>query len=158
MTKRSAGILPYRGSNKGLQVLLVHPGGPFWQRRDLGAWSIAKGEYDESELPEAASRREFREETGWEPKGTLPTLGQLRQRGGKLITAFAFEGDFDTATLRSNLFEMEWPPRSGRVQSFAEVDRGEWLDLTLARDKLVVGQRLFSTASSLRFSAQEVVS
>lgn len=99
-----------------------------WQRRDLGALSIAKGEYDESELPEAAARREFTEERDWEPKGTLLTLGQLRQRGGKLIPAFAFEGDFDTATLRSNLFEMERPPRSDRVQSFAKIDRGEWLD------------------------------
>ncbi|UDL92696.1 NUDIX domain-containing protein [Mesorhizobium sp. PAMC28654] len=143
MIKRSAGILPYRRSTNGLQVLLVHPGGPFWQSRDLGAWSIAKGEYDHSELPEAAARREFTEETGWEPKGALLNLGELRQRKGKLITAFALEGDFDTAMLHSNLFEMEWPRRSGRIQSFAEVDRGEWLDLALARDKLVVGQRPF---------------
>ncbi|SUU89604.1 putative NUDIX family NTP pyrophosphohydrolase [Aminobacter aminovorans] len=150
--KRSAGILPYRRSSKGLQVLLVHPGGPFWQSRDLGAWSIAKGEYDPSEEPEAAARREFTEETGWELKGPLLKLGELRQRGGKLITAFALEGDFDTATLRSNLFDMEWPPRSGRVQLFAEVDRGEWLDLALARDKLVVGQRPF--LDSLVTSAQ----
>ncbi|GAA2818577.1 NUDIX domain-containing protein [Aminobacter aminovorans] len=133
-------------------MLLVHPGGPFWQSRDLGAWSIAKGEYDPSEEPEAAARREFTEETGWELKGPLLKLGELRQRGGKLITAFALEGDFDTATLRSNLFDMEWPPRSGRVQLFAEVDRGEWLDLALARDKLVVGQRPF--LDSLVTSAQ----
>lgn len=143
MMKRSAGILPYRRLNKVLQVLLVHPGGPFWQSRDLGAWSIAKGEYDERELPEAAARREFTEETGWEPKGALLNLGELRQRKSKLITAFALEGDFDTATLRSNMFEMEWPRRSGRMQSFAEVDRGEWLDLDLARKKLLAGQRLF---------------
>jgi predicted NUDIX family NTP pyrophosphohydrolase len=143
MMKRSAGILPYRRSSKGLQVLLVHPGGPFWQSRDLGAWSIAKGEYDEGELPEAAARREFKEETGWEPKGALVNLGELRQRKSKLITAFALEGDFDTATLRSNTFEMEWPRRSGRVQSFPEVDRGEWLVLDLARGKLLAGQRSF---------------
>lgn len=143
MMKRSAGILPYRRSDKVLQVLLVHPGGPFWQSRDLGAWSIAKGEYDKGELPEAAARREFEEETGWEPKGALLNLGELRQRKSKLITAFALEGDFDTATLRSNMFEMEWPRRSGRVQSFPEVDRGEWLDLDLARVKLLAGQRSF---------------
>lgn len=143
MMKRSAGILPYRRSSKGLQVLLVHPGGPFWQSRDLGAWSIAKGEYDEGELPEAAARREFKEETGWEPKGVLLNLGELRQRKSKTITAFALEGDFDTATLRSNVFEIEWPRRSGCVQSFPEVDRGEWLDLNLAREKLLAGQRPF---------------
>jgi len=143
MMKRSAGILPYRRSSKGLQVLLVHPGGPFWQSRDLGAWSIAKGEYDEGELPEAAARREFKEETGWEPNGALLNLGELRQRRSKLITAFALEGDFDTVTLRSNMFEMEWPRGSGRMQSFPEVDRCEWLDLDLAREKLLAGQRTF---------------
>ncbi|CAN7585006.1 NUDIX domain-containing protein [Mesorhizobium amorphae] len=143
MMKRSAGILPYRRSNRGLQVLLVHPGGPFWQSRDLGAWSIAKGEYDERELPEAAARREFTEETGWEPNGVLVNLGDLRQRKSKVITAFALEGDFDTATLRSNMFEMEWPRRSGCMRSFPEVDRVEWLDLDLARGKLLAGQRPF---------------
>jgi len=156
MMKRSAGILPYRRSNKELQVLLVHPGGPFWQSRDLGAWSIAKGEYDEGEQPEAAARCEFKEETGWEPKGALLNLGELRQRKSKLITAFALEGDFDTATLRSNMFEMEWPRRSGRIHSFPEVDRGEWLDLDLAREKLLAGQRPFLdrlVASVLRLTA-----
>ena len=143
MAKRSAGILPYRRSNIGLQVLLVHPGGPFWQSRDLGAWSIAKGEYDDGELPEATARREFREETGWVPNATLVHLGELRQRGGKLITAFAVEGDFDAATLRSNLFDMEWPPRSGRPQTFPEIDRGGWFDLDTAREKMLVGQRPF---------------
>ncbi|WP_256753607.1 NUDIX domain-containing protein [Mesorhizobium sp. Mes31] len=144
MAKKSAGILPYRRSDSGLQVLLVHPGGPFWQSRDLGAWSIAKGEYGDDEQPEAAARREFAEETGWElTAAPLLPLRELRQRGGKLITAFAVEGDFDTATLRSNMFEMEWPPRSGRVQSFPEIDRGEWLDLAQAREKMVAGQRSF---------------
>jgi len=143
MIKRSAGILPFRRSDTGLQVLLVHPGGPFWQSRDLGAWSIAKGEYGEGEFPEAAARREFQEETGWGPNGAMLNLGELRQRKSKIITAFALEGDFDTATLRSNMFEMEWPRRSGRVQSFPEVDRGEWLDLDLARVKLLAGQRPF---------------
>ena len=156
MMKRSAGILPYRRSNKELQVLLVHPGGPFWQSRDLGAWSIAKGEYGEGELPEVAARREFQEETGWEPNGALLNLGELRQRKSKLIAAFALEGDFDTATLRSNMFEMEWPRRSGRIHSFPEVDRGEWLDLDLAREKLLAGQRPFLdrlVASVLRLTA-----
>lgn len=156
MMKRSAGILPYRRSSNGLQVLLVHPGGPFWQSRDLGAWSIAKGEYDDSELPEAAARREFQEETGWKPNGALLNLGELRQRKSKIITAFALEGDFDTATLRSNMFEMEWPRRSGRIQSFPEVDRSAWLDLDLARAKLLAGQRPFLdrlVASVLRHTA-----
>lgn len=156
MMKRSAGILPYRRSNKVMQVLLVHPGGPYWQSRDLGAWSIAKGEFDESELPEAAARREFKEETGWEPNGALLHVGEIRQRKSKLITAFALEGDFDTATLRSNMFEMEWPRRCGRVQSFPEVDRAEWLDLDLAREKLLAGQRPFLVrlvASVLRHTA-----
>ncbi|TIP82642.1 MAG: NUDIX domain-containing protein, partial [Mesorhizobium sp.] len=98
MAKRSAGILPYRRSTNELQVLLVHPGGPFWQSRDLGAWSIAKGEYGDDEQPEAAARREFAEETGWELKGALLPLGELRQPGGKLVTAFAAESDFDAGT------------------------------------------------------------
>ncbi|TIO06392.1 NUDIX domain-containing protein [Mesorhizobium sp.] len=143
MAKRSAGILPYRRSTNGLRVLLVHPGGPFWQNRDLGAWSIAKGEYGDDEQPEAAARREFVEETGWELKGGLFPLGELRQRGGKLITAFGVEGDFDTGTLRSNMFEMEWPPRSGRMQFFPEIDRAEWFGLDVAREKMLVGQRPF---------------
>ncbi len=102
-----------------------------------------KGEYGEGELPEAAARREFQEETGWEPQGALLNLGELRQRKSKLITAFALEGDFNIATLRSNMFEMEWPRRSGRMQSFPEVDRSAWLDLNLARAKLLAGQRPF---------------
>lgn len=143
MTRRSAGILPYRKSADGKQVLLVHPGGPFWQNRDLGAWSIAKGEYDGEEQAEAAARREFAEETGWEIGGVLRPLGELRQRSGKVVTAFGVESDFDTRTLRSNLFEMEWPPRSGRVQLFPEVDRAEWFGLARAREKLLIGQRPF---------------
>ena len=143
MAKRSAGILPYRRSTNDLQVLLVHPGGPFWQSRDLGAWSIAKGEYGDDEQPEAAARREFVEETGWELKAALLPLGALRQRGGKLITAFGAEDDFDVGTLRSNMFETEWPPRTGRMQFFPEIDRAGWFDLETAREKLLVGQRPF---------------
>ncbi|TIY12193.1 MAG: NUDIX domain-containing protein [Mesorhizobium sp.] len=140
MAKRSAGILPYRRSSNELQVLLVHPGGPFWQSRDLGAWSIAKGEYGDDEQPEAAARREFVEETGWKLKGALLPLGELRQRGGKFITAFGVEGAFDAGSLRSNMFEMEWPPRSGRMQFFPEINRAEWFGLDMAREKLLVGQ------------------
>ncbi|TGQ41943.1 MULTISPECIES: NUDIX domain-containing protein [unclassified Mesorhizobium] len=143
MAKRSAGILPYRKSADGLEVLLVHPGGPFWQKRDLGAWSIAKGEYGDDEQTEAAARREFAEETGWEIDAVLQPLGELRQRGGKLITAFGAEADFNASALRSNVFEMEWPPRSGRMQSFPEIDRGEWFGLDMAREKMLVGQRPF---------------
>ncbi len=121
----------------------MHPGGPFWRKRDTGAWSIAKGEYSQDEQPEAAARREFAEETGWEAEGDLTPLGEIRQAGGKCVTAFALEADFDPRTLRSNRFEMEWPPRSGRMQSFPEVDRAEWFGLNEAREKLVARQRAF---------------
>ena len=141
MTRKSAGILMYKRTADGILVLLVHPGGPFWSRRDLGAWSIPKGEYAESEEPETAARREFAEELGKEPEGTLRPLGEIRQAGGKFVVAFALEGDFDVTDLRSNTFEMEWPPRSGRFQAFPEVDRAEWLTLSRARDKIIAGQR-----------------
>src|SRR5690349_16373090 len=113
MAAKSAGVLVYRRREGGTEVLLVHPGGPFWAKRDAGAWSIPKGEYAEGELPEAAARREFTEETGWTINGSLQPLGEVRQKAGKAVTAFAVEGDFDAATLKSNSFEMEWPPRSG---------------------------------------------
>ena len=131
----------YRQAGDGVIVLLVHPGGPFWSGQDLGAWSIPKGEYAESEKPETAARREFAEELGKETKETLRPLGEIRQAGGKFVVAFALEGDFDVTDLRSNTFEMEWPPRSGRVQAFPEVDRAEWLTLSRARDKIIAGQR-----------------
>jgi predicted NUDIX family NTP pyrophosphohydrolase len=143
MPKKSAGILMYRRTRDGIEVLLVHPGGPFWSSRDLGAWSIPKGEYAESEDPEASARREFAEELDVEPQGNLLLLGELRQKSGKLVTAFALEGDFDIATLRSNTFDIEWPPRSGRMQSFPEVDRAEWFALPVAREKIIAGQRPF---------------
>lgn len=139
---RSAGILPYRWRAGELQVLLVHPGGPFWQKRDQGAWSIAKGEYEDEE-PEAAARREFTEETGWEIGGDLQPLGEVRQPSGKRVLAFAVKAELDPATLVSMHFEMEWPPRSGRGQSFPEVDRAEWFSLEEAREKLLTGQRPF---------------
>ena len=141
MAARSAGTLVYRNRAKAIEVLLVHPGGPFWQKRDLGAWSIPKGEYADHEDAEATARREFTEETGWTIAGEMTPLGDIRQKAGKTVSAFAAEGDFDPATLASNSFEMEWPPRSGRVASFPEVDRAGWFALAYAREKIIEGQR-----------------
>lgn len=143
MAKLSAGILVYRRVSSAAEVLLVHPGGPFWRSKDAGAWSIPKGEYDENEDPEAAARREFSEETGWVLAGDLVPLGAVRQGGGKTVTAFAVEGDFDVSTLRSNTFELEWPPRNGRMQAFPEVDRAAWFGLAEASRKIIAGQRPF---------------
>jgi predicted NUDIX family NTP pyrophosphohydrolase len=151
--KISAGILAHRTNAGRVEVLLVHPGGPFWRNKDDGAWSIPKGEIDPSEDPEQAARREFAEELG--PRGTIGTLrwlGEIRQRAGKRVLAFTGESDFDPAWLVSNLFEMEWPPRSGRRQAFPEVDRAGWFDLETARTKLLPAQvdlldRLGSQAS-----------
>lgn len=123
MVRRSAGILAYRWKGPRLEVILGHPGGPFWSRRDQGAWSILKGEYEESENPESAARREFTEESGWTLSVPLESLGEIRQPSGKIVTAYAAEADFDPATLRSNVFEMEWPPGSKRAQLFLEIDR-----------------------------------
>jgi predicted NUDIX family NTP pyrophosphohydrolase len=149
MPSRSAGILAFRlphgrlqGQLQGqLQVLLVHPGGPYWRNKDLGAWSIPKGEYGPDESPEQAARREFSEELGIELSAPLLSLGEIRQRGGKFVQAFAAEFDVDVAAVHSNTFEMEWPPRSGQQQAFPEVDRAAWFDLTTARSKINEGQR-----------------
>jgi predicted NUDIX family NTP pyrophosphohydrolase len=139
--KLSAGILAYRRASHGLEVLLVHPGGPYWRNKDLGAWSIPKGEIGPSEDPEQAARREFSEELGPAALiGPLQALGEVRQRGGKRVIAFCAEADFDTASLSSNSFEIEWPPRSGNLQAFPEVDRAEWFDLEVARSKILSGQ------------------
>ena len=143
MSRKSAGILPFKVQAGVVQVLLVHPGGPFWRKRDDGTWSVAKGEYGDGEQAETAARREFAEETGWNVSGTLMSLGGIRQAGGKYVTAFALEADFDPGTLRSNLFEIEWPLGSGRMESFPEVDRAEWFNLVEARGKLLAGQRIF---------------
>jgi predicted NUDIX family NTP pyrophosphohydrolase len=141
MTSRSAGILVYRKRDGGTEVLLAHPGGPFWAKRDAGAWSVPKGEYADGEEAEAAARREFAEETGWSLEGKLRPLGEVRQKAGKSVTAFAAEGDFDLASLESNRFEMEWPPKSGRRASFPEIDRAGWFSLEEAREKMIEGQR-----------------
>jgi predicted NUDIX family NTP pyrophosphohydrolase len=137
----SAGILLHRQGNGGVEVLLVHPGGPFWARKDLGAWSIPKGEIDTDEDARAAARREFAEETGTRlPDGALDELGSVRQKSGKVVFAFAAAGDLDPAAIVSNTFELEWPPRSGRMQAFPEVDRAEWFGLAAARAKLIPAQ------------------
>lgn len=141
MAVRSAGILMYQGAGENLRVLLVHPGGPFWQRRDEGAWSIPKGLLGASEDSETAARREFAEELGAAPQGALASLGTIRQTSGKWVDAFAIEGDFDVAAIKSNSFEIEWPPRSGRVQDFPEVDRAAWFTLPEARRKILAAQR-----------------
>lgn len=140
MPKLSAGILLYRRNNGRLEVFLVHPGGPFWKNKDLGAWSIPKGEYDTGEDPQAAARREFEEETGYPlPAGALLPLTQLRQPSGKIVTAWALEGDC-SPDIKSNLFSMEWPPNSGKTQQFPEVDKAGWFSLTDARAKMLPGQ------------------
>jgi predicted NUDIX family NTP pyrophosphohydrolase len=145
MPKRSAGILMYRRPDAGPELLLVHPGGPFWARKDLGAWSIPKGEYSESENALAVAKREFEEETGARVQGDFLPLGELVQPGRKIVTAWAVEGDFDPSDLKSNLFEMEWPPKSGRRQSFPEVDRAQWFSPSDAREKILKGQSEFIT-------------
>jgi predicted NUDIX family NTP pyrophosphohydrolase len=141
VSKRSAGLLLYRRGTAGVEVLIGHMGGPFWAKRDDGGWSIFKGEYGDGEDPLAAARREFQEETGSPaPAGETLELGEVRQSGGKRVVAWAIEAQFDPATVRSNTFSIEWPPRSGRSQEFPEIDRAEWFDLATARRKLVKGQ------------------
>ena len=141
MAATSAGILMYRGSGQSLQVLLVHPGGPFWRNKDDGAWSIPKGEINPGENPLAVAQREFAEELGVAAAGPLRPLGEIRQRGGKRVHAFAAEGDLDIGTVRSNTFEMQWPPNSGRLQAFPEIDRAGWFTLPVARIKILESQR-----------------
>jgi predicted NUDIX family NTP pyrophosphohydrolase len=138
--KRSAGVLMYRHGASGLELLLVHPGGPFWKNKDLGAWSIPKGEYADGEDPLVVAKRELEEETGARPSGEFRPLGDVVQGGGKIVTGFALAGDFDPATLRSNTFELEWPPKSGRKVSFPEVDRAQWFSPAEARAKILKGQ------------------
>jgi predicted NUDIX family NTP pyrophosphohydrolase len=133
----------YRRSNGGLEVFLVHPGGPFWAKKDMGAWSICKGEYSESELPLEAAKREFHEETGFTAQGNFLELGQVRQASGKVVSAWAVEGDCDPSKLISNRCEVEWPPRSGRKIEIAEVDRGDWFSIAEAREHILKSQAPF---------------
>ena len=144
MTKRSVGILLYRGEGDAREVLLVHPGGPFWMKKDKGAWSIPKGEYAEGEDLLLVAKREFEEELGSPPPvGPYRALGEIKQPSRKLVAVFAVEGDFDPATVKSNRFELEWPPKTGRMQSFPEVDRAAWFTLAEARVKIQPGQAPF---------------
>jgi predicted NUDIX family NTP pyrophosphohydrolase len=140
MSKTSAGLLMFRQRAQTIEVLLVHPGGPFWAKKDEGAWSIPKGEYKEGEEPLTAAIREFSEETGLEAHGPFIPLKPLIQSRGKLVSAWALEGEGDLSSLRSNLFSMEWPPRSGRSVEFPEVDRAAWFDLGTAMRKILKGQ------------------
>jgi predicted NUDIX family NTP pyrophosphohydrolase len=142
VSKRSAGLLAYRTTAAGeIEVLIVHPGGPFWAKKDEGAWSIPKGEYGEGDDALAAAYREFEEEIGLAPPGTEPLpLGELTQPGGKRVSAWALEGDVDLADTTSNTFEMEWPRRSGTIRTYPEVDRAEWVTVAIARTKLLQGQ------------------
>jgi predicted NUDIX family NTP pyrophosphohydrolase len=141
--KKSAGILLFRRAGGSIEVLLAHPGGPFWKNKDDGAWSIPKGEYGDDEDPLTAARREFAEETGLTLTGDFIPLGQVRQPGGKVVTAWALERDFNPAKLRSNTFSMPWPPRSGKLQEFPEIDRAEWFPLEIAERKVLPGQADF---------------
>ncbi len=139
----SAGILMYRGGDSDIDVLLAHPGGPYWRRRDLGAWSIPKGELDAGEDAETAARREFEEELGVQVRGLLQSLGRVRQRAGKIVYGYALQGDLDAGKICSNEVAIAWPPGSGRIISFPEVDRAAWFAIPLAREKILASQRPF---------------
>jgi predicted NUDIX family NTP pyrophosphohydrolase len=143
MSKKSAGLLLFRETGVGLEVLLVHPGGPFWAKKDDGSWSIPKGEFADEEEPLAAAKREFEEEMGVPPAGDLIPLEPLRQPSGKLVFAWALRSDFDPSKLKSNMFSLEWPPKSGRHQEFPEVDRAAWFGVEAARLKILKGQAPF---------------
>jgi predicted NUDIX family NTP pyrophosphohydrolase len=140
MSKKSAGIVLFRRHGDTAEVFLVHPGGPFWARRDQGSWSIPKGEYEDDEDPLEAAKREFTEETSFAIDGAFKALTPLKQPGGKFVSAWAVEGDVEPAELRSNTFQLEWPPKSGKQKEFPEVDRGDWFSLAKAREKLLPGQ------------------
>jgi predicted NUDIX family NTP pyrophosphohydrolase len=143
MPRQSAGLLMYRWREQRLEVLLVHPGGPFWANKDLGAWSIPKGEYLDGEAALDAARREFQEETGWTAEGEFLSLGDVQQSGHKRVSAWAFEGAGDPELVRSNHCEIEWPPRSGRRMQIPEIDRAAWFSLEEARERILQGQRPF---------------
>jgi predicted NUDIX family NTP pyrophosphohydrolase len=158
MATHSAGILLYRQAEHGYEVLLVHPGGPFWAKKDLGSWSMPKGEFDESEQPLAAAKREFQEEVGFTPpEGLYQDLGEARQASGKIVHGFALEADVDIEQFKSNMFEMVWPPKSGKKQEFPENDKAAWVSLAMAHKKVVKGQRVFieKLAEELNQSLEE---
>jgi len=140
MPKQSAGVLMYRWQNGQVEVLLVHPGGPFWSNKDLATWSIPKGEFEDSEEAISAAKREFNEETGLTAEGTFLPLTPRKQSSGKIVHAWAVRGDCDPRAIKSNIFSMEWPPRSGRMEEFPEVDRADWFDLESARERIHKGQ------------------
>jgi predicted NUDIX family NTP pyrophosphohydrolase len=155
MPKKSAGLLLYRHKEDSLEVLLVHPGGPFWRNKDEGAWTIPKGEFDDEDPVEAA-RREFQEETGSAPPdGQYIPLTPIKQKNGKIVHAWAVAGDFDPAKLTSNVFETEWPPKSGRTQKFPEVDRAEWFAPDVAKRKVLSGQGALIEELVQRFSGAD---
>ncbi|MGD0306697.1 MAG: NUDIX domain-containing protein [Candidatus Acidiferrales bacterium] len=146
MQRRSAGILMYRRKGRDLEVFLVHPGGPIWAHKDAASWTIPKGEFEKDEEPLAAAIREFQEETSFPAKGDFIDLGVIKQKSGKLVYAWALEGDCDPSKLSSNTCEIEWPPRSGRKLEIPEVDRGAWFSLTEAREKIMTSQLPFIDA------------
>jgi predicted NUDIX family NTP pyrophosphohydrolase len=150
--KQSAGLLLYRRSSRDVEVLLGHPGGPFWRKKDFGSWSIPKGLVASGETPLAAAKREFAEETGHQPDGRFLPLGEAKQTGGKIVHAWAVEGNWDPALLKSNVFELEWPPRSGRHQSFPELDRAAWFDVAEAEKRMLKGQVVFLSRLLARLS------
>jgi predicted NUDIX family NTP pyrophosphohydrolase len=153
-SKRSSGILLHRRGEDGLEVLLVHPGGPFWAKKDLGAWSIPKGEHDDAEEALDCALREFEEETGSRPnEGELDDLGTVRQKSGKVVQAWALAGDLDTGAIRSNTFTIEWPPRSGRKSEYPEVDRAAWFGLDEARRRINPAQSAFLDRLLARFDS-----
>ena len=143
MPQKSAGILLYRIQQKSIEVFLVHPGGPFWSKKDEGAWSIPKGEFNENEEPLAAAKREFQEETGIKISGDFIALSPVKQKGGKMVYAWAVEGDIDPEKIKSNHFEIEWPPRSGKMKSFPEIDKAAWFHLNEAQKKIIEAQSAF---------------
>jgi predicted NUDIX family NTP pyrophosphohydrolase len=143
MPKKSAGLLMYRRHHGVLEVFLVHPGGPFWAKKDAGSWSIPKGEYTPGEDPLKVAKREFQEETSFKASGEFVPLTPRKQPSGKVITAWAFEGDCDASAIKSNTFLMEWPPHSNRRQEFPEVDRAGWFSISVAKEKIIKGQSGF---------------
>jgi predicted NUDIX family NTP pyrophosphohydrolase len=154
MPKRSAGLLLFRNPTQ-LEVFLVHPGGPFWAKKDDGAWSIPKGEYSEHEDPLQAAKREFQEETGIAIDGNFLPLSDIKQPGGKIVTAWALEKDIDATRVESNTFSIEWPPKSGKTKQFPEVDRAAWFPISTARSKLLQGQLAFIDRLLLKLADQK---